>query len=101
MNDDEVRALALLLLPYRRRVEAVWRAGAPAPASGAAHVDLLTVPQAAERIGCSRAHIYNLVAAGKLKRFDIAIKGSKVRLSADDVSRYIAASEVPLPRRTS
>jgi excisionase family DNA binding protein len=100
MNDDEVRALALLLLPYRRRVEAVWRTGASPPASGAARVDLLTVPQAAERLNCSRAHIYNLVAVGKLKRFDIALKGSKVRLSADDVDRYIAASELPVPRRT-
>jgi excisionase family DNA binding protein len=90
VTDDEVRALALLLRPYRAKVEAMWAAGATRPdMPSEAAAGLLTVPQAAERIGCSRGHVYNLVAAGKLQRYDIALKGSKVRLSDQDVTRFI------------
>lgn len=56
---------------------------------------LITVPDAAKLIGCSRGHIYNLLAAGKLKRHDIALKGTKTRLSDEDVERFIRESEIP------
>lgn len=56
---------------------------------------LISVPEAAARIGCSRGHIYNLLAAGRLKRHDIALKGTKTRLSDEDVDRYIRESEIP------
>lgn len=59
-------------------------------------VNLITVPQAAERISCSRSHVYNLVAAGKLQRFDIGLTGTKLRLSEDDVDRYIRESAMPV-----
>lgn len=63
---------------------------------------LISVPEAAARIGCSRSHIYNLIAAEKLARYDISLRGrSKVRLSDVDVDRYIAESAVPSARRAS
>lgn len=58
---------------------------------------LISVPDAATRIGCSRSHVYNLLAAGKLRRYDIALKGTKTRLSEEDVERYITDAEKPLP----
>lgn len=57
---------------------------------------LLSVPDAAERIRCSRGHIYNLIAIGKLDRHNIAIKGSKVRVSEESVERYIAETAEPV-----
>lgn len=57
---------------------------------------LISVPQAAAKIGCSRSHIYNLIAAGKLRRYDIALRGTKVRLSEEDVDRFIEEAEQPV-----
>lgn len=62
---------------------------------------LISVPEAAEKLGCSRSHIYNLIADGKLTRHNIALKGSKVRLSDEDVARYIRDSAEPIPRIAS
>lgn len=45
--------------------------------------------------------MYDLIAAGKLKRYDISLKGSKVRLSDVDIDRYLAQAELHLLRRTS
>lgn len=59
---------------------------------------LISVPEAATRIGCSRSHIYNLLAAGKLTRYNIALTGSKVRVSDEDVDRYIAGAAQPVGR---
>ncbi len=56
---------------------------------------LISVPEAAERIGCSRSHIYNLIAAKQLTPYDISLKGrSKTRLSEADVDRYIEQAQV-------
>ena len=56
---------------------------------------LISVPEAAERIGCSRSHIYNVIAAGKLKPYDISLRGrSKTRLAEADVDRYIDEAQV-------
>lgn len=57
---------------------------------------LISVTEAAERIGCSRGHVYNLIAAGKLARHDIGLKGPKTRLSEDDVDRFMRDSEKPV-----
>lgn len=59
-------------------------------------MNLLSVPEAAERLHCSRSHIYNLITAGKLTRYNIALTGSKVRVSDEDVSRYIEESVQPV-----
>lgn len=61
-------------------------------------MNLISVPEAAERLQCSRSHIYNLIAAGRLRRYNIALTGSKVRLSDEDVDRYIAESVQPVAR---
>lgn len=54
---------------------------------------LLTVPQAAEVLGCSRTHIYGLIAAGHLRPVEIAAKGvrSKTRIRQDDLDAFIEA----------
>lgn len=58
-------------------------------------VKLISVPAAAERIGCSRSHVYNLIAAGRLKPYDISLKGrSKTRLAEEDVDRFIDDAQV-------
>lgn len=60
---------------------------------------LISVPEAAGRIGCSRSHVYNLIAAGLLTRHNIAAdpaKSSKVRLSDEDIDRYIRESVQPV-----
>ena len=51
---------------------------------------LLTIPQTAERLSCSRKHVYNLISAGKLKPADIAIgPRSLTRISDAEIDRYI------------
>ena len=60
-------------------------------------MNLLPPGKAAERIGCSRAHIYSLVEAGRLKRYFIGREGGTLRVSDEDVDRFIAESEAPLP----
>ncbi len=62
---------------------------------------LISVPEAAAMIGCSRGHIYNLITERKLKRYDIAIKGTKTRLSDEDVQRYIREAEAPVHKGNS
>jgi excisionase family DNA binding protein len=55
-------------------------------------VQLLTVPGAAEFLGCSEMHIYRLVAAGQLRAVDIASTGAqrtKTRIRSDDLMAYI------------
>ena len=53
---------------------------------------LFSVPEAAERLGCSEMHIYRLVSTGELRAVDISLKGagkSKTRIRADDLEAYI------------
>jgi excisionase family DNA binding protein len=57
-------------------------------------VNLITVPEAAKRLACSRSHVYDLVAAGKLRRYNVSLKGTKLRLSDEDVDRYIREAEM-------
>ena len=59
---------------------------------------LLTLPQAAERLGCSRSHLYTLIAAGQLRRFDISAvsTATKTRVSDDDVTAYIERCARPV-----
>lgn len=59
---------------------------------------LLTVPQAAQRLACSRWHIYDLVNAGKLDRRYGGTNGRTLRLSESDVHKYIdSIKAAPLP----
>lgn len=53
---------------------------------------LLTIPQTAERLGCSRWHVYDLIADGLLRSVDIAPRGSrrsKTRVREDDLQKLI------------
>ena len=53
---------------------------------------LLPIPAAAERLGCSEMHIYRLVSSGELRAVDISRKGagkSKTRIRSDDLDAYI------------
>lgn len=57
-------------------------------------VQLLTIPAAAERLGCSQMHIYRLVSSGELRAVDVSRKGSgktKTRIRSDDLDGYIEA----------
>lgn len=62
---------------------------------------LLTVPQAAERLACSRYHVYDLIAAGKLRRYAGGLNGDRTRLSEADVQAYIQSIEMPVPAKAS
>lgn len=57
---------------------------------------LISVPEAAARLSCSRAHVYDLISAGLIKRHNISLKGSKTRVSEADLDRYIRQSEQPI-----
>ncbi len=55
---------------------------------------LLPIPAAAARLGCSEMHIYRLVSSGELRAVDISQKGarkSKTRIRSDDLDGYINA----------
>jgi excisionase family DNA binding protein len=55
---------------------------------------LLSVPDAAELLGCSEMHVYRLVSTGELRAVDISRKGagkSKTRIRSDDLDAYIEA----------
>lgn len=59
-------------------------------------MNLLTIPDVAKRLGVSRGHVYNLIAAGRLDRHNVALKGSKIRISDESVDRYIAEAAQPV-----
>ncbi len=51
----------------------------------------IAVAEVANRLGCSRQHVYNLIAAGHLPATNIA-RGprSTIRVNEDDLAAYIA-----------
>lgn len=53
---------------------------------------LLTIPQAAEQLACSRGHVYRLISTGALVSVEIKATGTrpKTRVRADDVEAFIA-----------
>ena len=63
---------------------------------------LLTIPQAAERMNLSRSHIYNLIWAGELEFVNAAVKKTgktKMRISEDAIADYFAGRTKRHPRR--
>ena len=58
----------------------------------AKRTQLLSVTEAAERLACSRGHVYNLVAAGALQAVEIKASGSrpKTRIREDELEAFIA-----------
>jgi excisionase family DNA binding protein len=58
----------------------------------ASTVQLLTIPEAGERLRCSESHVYRLIAVGKIRAIDVAQPGSrkpKTRVSESDLAAYI------------
>jgi excisionase family DNA binding protein len=55
---------------------------------------LHTMPEAAQRLGCSEMHVYRLIASGELAAVDISRQGankSKTRIRSDELDAYIYA----------
>lgn len=54
---------------------------------------LISVTAAAERLACSRAHIYRLIATGALRSVDIHAEGTrtKTRIYDDELEQFIDA----------
>ena len=52
---------------------------------------LLSILRAAAVLDCSRAHVYRLIATGKLRAVEIAATGtrSKTRVRAEDLEAFI------------
>lgn len=53
---------------------------------------LLSIPEVAARLRCSRGHVYNLIAAGALRAVDITVRPksrSKTRVLETDLDAYI------------
>lgn len=52
---------------------------------------LLSITTAAERLDCSRGHVYGLIAAGQLRAVEIKAKGtrSKTRVREEDLEAFI------------
>lgn len=60
------------------------------------------IPETAEKLRCSERHVHNLIAAGKLKRADIAIgPRSKTRISDVEIDRFITAATRSTPTKDS
>lgn len=58
-----------------------------------------SIQDAAARLGCSRTHVYALIAAGELRAVNIALTGrSKTRVRSDDLAAYIARQTVEAVR---
>jgi excisionase family DNA binding protein len=58
----------------------------------ARHTQLLSITKAAERLDCSRGHVYGLIAAGRLAAVEIKATGtrSKTRVCEADLEAFIA-----------
>jgi len=55
-------------------------------------IKLYSVAEAAANLGCSKPHVYRLIAAGELKIIDIATPGAnrtKNRIGSEDLVAYI------------
>lgn len=51
---------------------------------------VFTIPAAAAQLGCSRSHVYDLIARGELRTVNISARGrSKTRVRADDIAEFI------------
>lgn len=53
---------------------------------------LLRIPEAAEHLGCSKDHVYDLIAGGKLAVVNIGTGRSKSRVAETELARYIKAN---------
>ena len=61
--------------------------------------ELLTVKQAAERLQCSAATVYQLCATKALPHSRVGLGRGVIRIAAADVDRYLAGRRVKAERR--
>ena len=64
--------------------------------------EVLTIPQVAERLKCSKPTVYRLIARGALRAVDISVppeagakrtwRNSKTRVRVDDLQAYLDAN---------
>ena len=72
--------------------------------SGRAAVDLLTIPDAAEAIGSSRQHVYDLINSGELPYVNVATRKAgktKKRIARTALAEFCDARTGRAPRRRS
>lgn len=57
-------------------------------------IQLLSITRAAEFLDCSRAHVYRLIAVGKLRAVETKALGNrpKTRVRAEDLEAFIEAN---------
>lgn len=64
--------------------------------------DLLTIPEAADFMGVSRSHVYNLIWAGELEFVNVAVRKTgrtKKRIHRDAIAAFNATRTKRNPRR--
>ncbi len=56
-------------------------------------IRLLTIPETGHALGCSRDHVYDLIAKGDLRAVDITAgtRSTKTRIRTDDLEAFIDA----------
>ncbi|MCU1616788.1 MAG: hypothetical protein JWO98_4328 [Frankiales bacterium] len=96
MTDDEIAALAPVLLPYRVQLEAAWAGRKPNTRRARAtrtgvQPTLLDLDTAAARLSCSRATVYELIAKGELVRRVVGKRGTRV--TASSLQEYISRDQ--------
>lgn len=64
---------------------------------------LFSIPETAERLGCSVRHVYELISDGRLRSVDIGRNQPKSRVREDDLAAWIEknTSKHPAARRTA
>lgn len=63
-----------------------------------AQIAVLTIQQVADRLGCSKPHVYRLINSGALPAVDIASpdsKRSKTRVRLDDLAAFLSPNRPP------
>ncbi|WP_158544478.1 helix-turn-helix domain-containing protein [Blastococcus sp. TBT05-19] len=99
MTDNEIKALAKLLQPYRGKVEEVW--GRQRPRAVSSPTELLTIPETAAVLGYKdRGTVYDLISSGALRAVDIRATGrqAKTRVRRDDLQDFIDSRTRRSPR---
>jgi len=60
--------------------------------------DLHTVAEVAAKWRCSRQHVYDEIAAGRLKATNISGKGAMTRISESALAEYVKVNTRRAPR---
>jgi len=55
---------------------------------------LHSVAEAARRLSCGRTHVYDLIAAGRLKAVNIGLGRVQTRISEAELERFLGRNQV-------